>query len=91
MESNTEYAVGVVGISEILGVSKESIYRRAVNVAEHQPEPRQVPGFKIGSRWKFFPSVVREHLTRPIDPWAYLPAAEAKLRRSRAALERIQL
>ena len=60
--TEVESAVGVNEIAELLAVHPETVRRYA--------KTGEIPSFKVGNRFRFFPSEVREHLTRPRDPWA---------------------
>jgi len=72
--NEAEKAVDVAAIAELLLVSKGTVYRKATL--------GEIPGFKIGNRWRFYPSVVKEHQSKPADPWAYSPASRAARRRA---------
>lgn len=69
-----EAAVGIVSIAELLDVSVDTAYRKA--------KLGEIPGFKVGNRWRFFPSQVREFVSKPADPWAYSPQSRAARRRA---------
>jgi excisionase family DNA binding protein len=56
-----EAAVDVAEMARILGVSMDTVYR--------QVRAGDIPGFKLGGLWRFFPSKVVAHLERPNDPW----------------------
>ena len=73
MSDAAENAVDVVAVAEMLKLSTDTIYRKA--------KSGDIPGFKIGGRWRFFPSVVRHKLTEERDPWAYSPQSRAARRR----------
>jgi len=70
----SEQAVDVAGMAQILHVSTGTVYRKAVL--------GEIPGFKIGNRWRFYPSVVKAHQSKVPDPWAYSPASRAARRRT---------
>lgn len=72
--TETENAVDIRGIAESLQVSVATAYRKA-----HSGE---IPGFRVGRSWRFFPSQVREALAKPADPWAYSPQSRAARRRT---------
>lgn len=57
-----EQAVGVPDIASKLRVSADTIYRLA--------RRGDIPGFKVGAEWRFFPSKVIARLESPRDPWA---------------------
>lgn len=60
---NDEAAVGVREIALMLKASPEKVYQLV--------RRGEIPGFKLGGVWRFFPSEVREHVTAPkTDPWA---------------------
>lgn len=67
-------AVNVAEIAEFLRISKESAYRKA--------KSGEIPGFKVGRSWRFFPEAVKAKLSTPVDPWAYSPQSRAKKRRA---------
>lgn len=68
-----EQAVGIAAIAVMLGVSKDTVYHRA--------QSGDLPGFKVGRVWRFWPSAVREAVSpKPIDSWA-MPAASRRARR----------
>ena len=75
MTDPTEHAVDIRGIADILGISTDTAYRKA-NLG-------QIPGFRVGRSWRFFPSVVRAELSKPRDPWAYSARALAAQKRRR--------
>jgi excisionase family DNA binding protein len=57
-----ETAVDAKTVADFLGVHLTTVYSYAAS--------GDIPGFKIGRRWRFFLSDVREHVTRTPDPWA---------------------
>lgn len=62
VNGTAEEAVGIPQIARMLGVSTDTVYRKA--------RAGEIPGFKVGGLWRFFPDSVREHLTTPkTDPW----------------------
>lgn len=70
-----EQATGIAGIAHMLRVSPDTVYHRA--------RSGELPGFKVGRVWRFFPSEVRQALApKPADPWA-MPAASRRARRAR--------
>jgi excisionase family DNA binding protein len=73
--TDVEHAVNVSAMAEILGVSLNTLYRKAAL--------GEVPGVRVGRRWLFYPSVVKDVLNRPDDPWMY-PAASRNARRKTA-------
>jgi len=75
----TEKAVDVAGLAQILEVSAGTIYRKATDQA---PAADEIPGFRVGRTWRFYPSVVKEHQSKARDPWAYSPASRAARRRA---------
>lgn len=71
-----EDAVDIAAIAQMLDVSTDTV-RRQAKVGE-------LPAFKVGRVWRFFPSKVRAHLegqTAGRDPWA-MPAASRRARRA---------
>ena len=70
---SAEQAVGIAAIALMLGVSRSTVYVKAA--------AGDIPGFKVGRVWRFYPSAVNAHLQRPKDPWAMSPAS----RRARRA------
>ncbi|NLP85449.1 helix-turn-helix domain-containing protein [Microbacterium sp. CFH 90308] len=57
-----EAAVDIVELARILSVSTDTVYRKV--------RSGEIPGFKLGGVWRFFPSKVIAHLERPAtDPW----------------------
>lgn len=70
-----EQAVGIADIAHLLHVSKDTVYRQA--------KAGDIPGFKVGRVWRFFPSAVRAHVetSKATDPWA-MPAASRRARRA---------
>jgi excisionase family DNA binding protein len=60
-----EVAVDVRELARLLGVSADTIRLRA--------RRSEIPAFRIGRRYRFFPSEVREHYRRQqeqVDDWA---------------------
>jgi excisionase family DNA binding protein len=72
--SENELAVDIHGIAEELHISTETAYRKA--------RLGEIPGFRVGRLWRFFPSKVHEHLERPVDPWQQSPQSRAARRRA---------
>jgi hypothetical protein len=62
MSTETEAAVTIKDIAVLLNKSEDWVGRAA--------RTQQIPGFKVGGEWRFFPSKVREHFEQPHDPWA---------------------
>ena len=58
---NHEAAVDADAIAALLNVHRDTVYAHA--------RTGQLPAFKVGSRWRFFPSAVISRLNRPRDPW----------------------
>jgi excisionase family DNA binding protein len=72
--STDEQAVGIPEIAAMLRVSEDTIRRRV--------KTGDLPGFKVGRVWRFWPSAVREAVTpKPVDPWA-MPEASKRARRA---------
>lgn len=70
----TEEAIDVAGCAAMLHVSTDTVYHRA--------RSGDLPAFKVGRVWRFWPSEVRKAVaTKPLDPWAQSPAS----RRARRA------
>ncbi len=67
-----ECAVDLADMARILGVSTDTVYRMV--------RTGDIPGFKVGGVWRFFPSEVRAHLNRPKDPWAQSARSRARKR-----------
>lgn len=63
-----EQAVGIDAIAHLLQVSPDTVRRKA--------KTGDLPGFKVGHVWRFFPSAVRAHLEKPADLWAMPPASK---------------
>lgn len=57
----TESAVTAAEIALQLKCSTDTVYRLAANGG--------IPGFRVGREWRFYPSVVREHMTSTRDRW----------------------
>jgi excisionase family DNA binding protein len=71
-----EAAVTAAVIGQLLGVSKDTIRQRALL--------GEIPGFRVGRQWRFWPSQVREHLRRQAeqrDPWARSPVSQRAIER----------
>lgn len=63
ISENVEEAVGIPQIARMLHISTDTVYRKA--------RAGEIPGFKLGGLWRFFPSEVKEHIKAPkVDPWA---------------------
>jgi excisionase family DNA binding protein len=66
MPDSDERPVDLAGIAEYLGIAKYTASTYAKN--------GDIPGFKLGGRWRFYISEVRAHLTKPLpDPWMRSP------------------
>ena len=67
--------IGIAEVARIYGVSRDTVYLKA--------RAGEIPGFKFGRTWRFWPSEVREAL-RPkrTDLWAQ-PARARRARRAR--------
>lgn len=59
----TETAVDLRGIAAVLNVSIDTARRKA--------QSGEIPSFRVGSLWRFLPSVVIAHLSapEPDDDW----------------------
>lgn len=70
---NEEEAVGIPQIARMLKVSTDTAYRMA--------RSGDIPGFKLGGLWRFFPSKVKEQIERPkSDPWAQSARSRSRRR-----------
>jgi excisionase family DNA binding protein len=58
----SEQAATVAEIALLLKTSKDKVYAMA-NAGE-------IPGFRVGRSWRFFPSKVKAHLEAPKDRWS---------------------
>lgn len=69
-----EQAISLSAVAVMLGVSKDTVYHRA--------QSGELPGFKVGRVWRFWPSAVREAVSpKAADPWV-MPAASRRARRA---------
>lgn len=59
--SELEPAVNAVEMAVLLRVTTETVYRLA--------RTGDIPGFRVGRSWRFYPSAVREHLTPKPGSW----------------------
>jgi excisionase family DNA binding protein len=66
-------ALDIAGLAALLNVSKSTAYRLA--------ETSEIPGFKIGSRWRFWEHQVRAAIENR-DPWVRSNQARARRRAS---------
>ncbi|KJL45825.1 excisionase family DNA-binding protein [Microbacterium trichothecenolyticum] len=57
-----EAAITAAELAAKLSCSLDTVYRLA--------EKGDLPGFRLGREWRFYPSVVDAHLTKPRDRWA---------------------
>lgn len=73
----TEKTLDVAGIADVLGVTPETAWRWA----RTGKIPASQPGGQ-GGKWIFYESAVREHLSRPADPWKRSPRSRAARRRA---------
>lgn len=69
-----EEAIDIRGVAKMLNIGVDNAYRKA--------KAKEIPGFKIGRNWRFFPSEVHEALSKPADEWAYLKGSRLGRRRS---------
>ncbi|MCJ1709290.1 helix-turn-helix domain-containing protein [Microbacterium sp. VKM Ac-2923] len=69
----SENAVTIPEIAILLRVSTAKVYRMA-NAGE-------IPAFRVGRSWRFFPSKVRAHLEAPKDRWAQSARSLGRKRR----------
>lgn len=72
--SNT--ALTITDLAALLNVSKSTAYRLA--------ETRQIPGFKVGNRWRFWEHEVVASI-KDRDPWQRSNQARARRRATRRA------
>ena len=70
-----EQALDVAGAAAMLQISTDTVYHRA--------RSGDLPGFRVGRSWRFWPSEIRKALAPAprVDPWA-MPAASRRARRS---------
>lgn len=54
-------ATDIRGLAEILNVSTDKVRRMAI--------AKEIPAFKVGRVWRFFPDAVVEKLGAAPDPW----------------------
>lgn len=69
-----EHATDITGLAEILNVSADTVRRMAI--------AEQIPGFKVGRLWRFFPAAVIAKLAQPRDPWAQSAQSRSRRRAS---------
>lgn len=69
-----EPTITAAELADELRCSVDKVYQLA-NAGE-------LPGFRLGREWRFYPSVVREHLTKPKDRWAQSKRSSARGRAS---------
>ena len=67
-------ATDIPGIAELLKVSTDKV--RSMAIAQ------EIPGFKVGRLWRFFPDAVIAKLAEPRDPWAQSSKSRARRRAS---------
>lgn len=72
--SAPEQMVDLAGMALILDVSKDTVYRMA--------RSDEIPSHRLGRAWRFLPSEVREHLSRPRDPWMQSARSRGRKRKS---------
>lgn len=72
MTGEHEAAVDVAEMARILRVSTDTVYRKV--------RTGDIPGFKLGGLWRFFPSEVNAYLERPRDPWQQSSRSRARKR-----------
>lgn len=66
-----EVTVDANELARILNVSTDTVYRMA--------RTGDIPGHKLG-QWRFWPSEVRAHISRPRDPWQQSNRSRARKR-----------
>lgn len=84
MTETHEAAVSAAEMARILGVVPETVKRRATTGT---PDRHQIPGFKTNGdagHWRFYPSVVKAHLSAPAEP-EWNTSSQSRGRRRRAA------
>lgn len=59
-----EDSINIRRLATMLDCSVDTAYRRA--------NSGEIPGFRLGRAWRFFPSQVRAALEKQPDEWAYL-------------------
>lgn len=47
-----------------------ALLKRAPKIITLMARRGEIPGFKVGRQWRFFPSKVIAHLEKPRDLWA---------------------
>ncbi|TFD27476.1 helix-turn-helix domain-containing protein [Cryobacterium cryoconiti] len=74
MSTVNEKAVDGSGMAEILDCSYDKVRRMAV--------AGEIPGFRVGRLWRFFPQAVIAKLSQPRDPWAQSAQSRSRRRAS---------
>lgn len=69
---DTPAPVDAEAIAQLLSCSREKVYRLA--------KAGDIPGFRVGAAWRFYPEKVLEHLQAPRDPWAQSPRSRSRRR-----------
>lgn len=67
-----ENIVDLIGMAEILKVSVDTVRRKA-NAGD-------IPGVRVGNRWRFKPSEVWAALAKESDPWVRSAGSRARRR-----------
>ncbi|QHF19827.1 hypothetical protein GTU71_02440 [Rathayibacter sp. VKM Ac-2762] len=60
-EYTGEQAIDAVGLAQMLSIS--------VWKARELGKDPMFPSFRLGNEHRYWPSAVREYLSRPVDPW----------------------
>lgn len=67
-----EQAVKLPEIAALIDASPEKVYRMA--------QRGEIPAFKVGREWRFFPSKVIAKLEAPRDPWVQSARSRSRKR-----------
>ena len=73
MSDTMELAVDADSLSQLLEVSRETIYRLA--------RSGDIPSIRVGRVWRFYPSEVKAKLSEPHDPWKQSARSRSTRRR----------
>lgn len=73
MSDTMELAVDADSLSQLLEVSRETIYRLA--------RSGDIPSIRVGRVWRFYPSEVKAKLAEPHDPWKQSTRSRSTRRR----------
>ena len=64
----SEEPIGADEAAKMLGVTSRTVIKLA--------ERREIPGFRVGKLWKFYPSDIREYIDRQRQRGGYQPPEE---------------